>query len=142
MGQASRDFFSNAVRDKALFVANVHPGRIAADVGCGTGFITEGLVQRGLKVIAVDGSEAMLSQMKQKFAGRDQIDYRLGEAGSLPIQDEAVDYTFANMYLHHVEDPPKAIKEMARICRPGGTLVITDLDEHRSEFLKIEHNDS
>ena len=60
-------FFSKTVRDKALSVANVHPGRIAADIGCGTGFITEGLVQIGLKVIAVDGSQAMLSEMKQKL---------------------------------------------------------------------------
>jgi len=134
-------FFSRAVKDKALSVANVHPGRIAADIGCGTGFITEGLVQRGLKIIAVDGSEVMLSEMKQKFAGLDLIDYRLGEAGRLPIQDETVDYAFANMYLHHVEVPPDAIKEMTRILKPGGILVITDLDEHRFEFLKREHND-
>ena len=131
-----KSFFSKAVRDKGLSVANVHPGQIAADIGCGTGFITEGLVQRGLKIIAVDGSKVMLSEMKQKFAGLDLIDYRQGEAGSLPIQDETVDYAFANMYLHHVEVPPDAIKEMARILKPGGMLVITDLDEHSFEFLK------
>jgi len=74
-------FFSKAVRDKAFAVANLQEGRIAADIGCGTGFITEGLVQRGLSVIAVDGSQNMLSEMKQKFAGLDLIDYRLGEAG-------------------------------------------------------------
>lgn len=134
-------FFKEAVRDKALSVANVHRDRIAADIGCGTGFITEGLVQRGLKVIAVDGSLAMLSEMKQKFAGSDLIDYRQGEACSLPIQDETVDYAFANMYLHHVDIPPAAIKEMARVLKPGGLLVITDLDEHHFEFLKKEHSD-
>jgi ubiquinone/menaquinone biosynthesis C-methylase UbiE len=134
-------FFSGAVRDKALSIANVREGGVAADIGCGTGFITEGLVQRGLAVIAVDGSEAMLSQMMQKFAGLDQIEYRLGEAGSLPIQDETVDYAFANMYLHHVENPPEAIKEMAKILKPGGMLLITDLDTHCFEFLRREHND-
>ena len=138
-------FFSKAVRDKALSVAIVQPGRIAADIGCGTGFITEGLVQKGLKVIAIDSSQNMLSEMKQKFAGllagQDLIEYRLGEAGSLPIQDETVDYAFANMYLHHVELPPEAIKEMARILKPEGILVITDLDCHSFEFLKREHND-
>ena len=124
------------MRDRALAVANVHEDRIAADIGCGTGFITEGLVQRGLSVIAVDGSEAMLSQMKQKFACMNLIDYRLGEAGSLPIQDQTVDYAFANMYLHHVDVPPEAIREMARILKPGGVLVITDLDVHGFEFLR------
>jgi ubiquinone/menaquinone biosynthesis C-methylase UbiE len=73
----------------------------------------------------------MLSQMRQKFSGQDSIDYRLGEAGSLPIPDGTVDYAFANMYLHHVEAPAQAILEMARIIKPGGILVITDLDIRR-----------
>ncbi|MFB3764741.1 MAG: class I SAM-dependent methyltransferase [Methanotrichaceae archaeon] len=134
-------FFSEAVREKALFVADAKPGKIAADIGCGTGFITEGLVQRGLKVIAVDGSQAMLSEMKMKFSGIGSIDYRLGESGMLPIQDGILDFAFANMYLHHVEAPDKAIKEMARALKPGGKLVVTDLDEHDFEFLRREHSD-
>jgi ubiquinone/menaquinone biosynthesis C-methylase UbiE len=134
-------FFSDAVREKAFSVADVQPGRIAADLGAGTGFVTEGLVQRGLKVIAVDQSEAMLGEMKRKFQGVDTIDYRLGEAESLPIDDESVDYVFANMYLHHVEEPPGAIGEMVRVLKPGGRIAITDLDEHNFEFLSAEQND-
>jgi len=66
-------------------------------------------------VIAVDQSEAMLTEMKKKFVSFDGIDYRVGEAKNLPIPDETVDYAFANMYLHHVESPLGAIKEMVRI---------------------------
>lgn len=137
-----KGFFSSTVRDKALSIAKVQSGYLAADIGCGTGFITEGLTKSGLRVIAVDRSQAMLSEMKSKFAGKENmIDYRLGESSELPITDEAVDYAFANMYLHHVENPPVAIKEMARILKPGGVLVITDLDEHSHEFLRHAHND-
>lgn len=134
-------FFSETVREKALAVAGVQPGRLAADIGAGTGFITEGLVQKGVAVIAVDQSEAMLAEMRKKFGNVDEIDYRLGEAESLPIPGEAVDYAFANMYLHHVEAPPEAIKEMGRVLKPGGKLVVTDLDEHAFEFLRVEHHD-
>lgn len=134
-------FFSEAVRDKAFSVASVQAGRVAADVGAGTGFVTEGLLRRGLQVIAVDQSEAMLAEMRRKFAGVEGIDYRVGDAGNLPIPDEAVDYAFANMYLHHVESPLEAIKEMVRALKPGGKLVITDLDEHEFEFLRVEHHD-
>ena len=129
-------FFSKKVRDKAISVADVLPGQIAAYIECGTGFILEGLIQRDQKVIAVDRSQAMLSEMKQKFADIDLIDYRLGEASSLPIQDETVDYAFANMYLHHVEVSLQAIIEMVRILKPGGRVVITDLDEHGYEFFE------
>jgi len=135
------NFFSDSVREKALSIAELHRGKIAADIGAGTGFITEGLVRKGLHVIAVDQSEAMLAEMKKKLAHYDAIDYRIGEAESLPVSDEAVDYVFANMYLHHVESPLKAIKEMVRILKPGSKLVITDLNEHPFEFLKGEHQD-
>lgn len=134
-------FFSESVREKAFSIAEVQEGKIAADIGAGTGFITEGLVRKGLQVIAVDQSEAILAEMNKKLAQYDGIDYRIGEAESLPISDKAVDYVFANMCLHHVESPLKAIKEMVRILKPGGKLVITDLDEHTFEFLKYEHHD-
>jgi ubiquinone/menaquinone biosynthesis C-methylase UbiE len=134
-------FFSEAVREKALAIAGVQSGRLAADLGSGTGFITEGLIQKGLKVIAIDQSEAMLAEMRRKFTDLEGIEYRVGEAEDLPIPDETVDYVFANMYLHHVESPLKAIREMIRILKPGGRLVITDLDEHIFEFLRVEHHD-
>ena len=131
-------FFSEEVRETAYRVADVQRGKQAADIGAGTGFVTEGLVKRGLEVIAVDRSEAMLAQLKKKFQG---LRCRRGEAEDLPVVDEAVDYVFANMYLHHVEEPPSAIREMTRILKKGGRLVITDLDEHNFEFLRKEHHD-
>ena len=136
-----QSFFSEDIREKAFSVAGVKKGMIAADIGAGSGFITEGLIGKSLKVIAVDQSEAMLVEMRKKFSGAEGIEYRLGEAEKLPIPDEAVDYVFANMYIHHVESLPKAIKEMVRILKPGGELVITDMDEHEFEFLKEEHHD-
>ncbi|MDP4090782.1 MAG: class I SAM-dependent methyltransferase [Bacillota bacterium] len=136
-----KGFFSEAVREKACDMAAVKEGQLAADIGAGTGFVTEGLLQRGLKVIAVDQSPEMLEKMRQKFKDFDVVDYRLGEAENLPIDNDSVDYAMANMYLHHVEDPLAAIKEMVRILKPGGKLVITDLDEHNHEFLRVEQQD-
>lgn len=127
------------------------PGaQVAADIGAGTGFITEGLVRRGLRVIAVDQSERILEEMKKKFSHQqgihslshtNGINYVAGEAENLPIANEAADYVFANMLLHHVESPQKAIQEMARILKPGGKLVVTDLEEHPFEHLREEHHD-
>ena len=83
----------------------------------------------------------MLEEMKRKFGEGGAVEYRIGEAESLPLDDGSVDYVFANMYLHHVESPPAAIREMARILKPGGRLVITDLDRHDFDFLRTEHCD-
>jgi len=136
-----QSFFSEDVREKVFSVAGVKKGKIAADIGAGSGFISEGLIGKGLKVIAVDQSEAMLVEMRKKFSSAEGIEYRLGEAEKLPIPDDAVDYVFANMYIHHVESPQEAIKEMVRILKPGSELVITDMDEHEFKFLKEEHHD-
>ncbi|HXG34617.1 MAG TPA: class I SAM-dependent methyltransferase [Bryobacteraceae bacterium] len=139
--QMRASFFSEAVREKACEAAQIVPGRLAADLGAGTGFITEALLDRGLRVIAVDQSPTMLQVLRSKFPGHPALDCRLGRDTALPIGTGEVDYAFANMYLHHVESPPAAIREMARILKPGGTLVITDLDEHDFEFLRTEQHD-
>lgn len=136
-----QSFFSEAVREKALVTAGVQAGQLAADIGAGSGFITAGLLGRQLRVIAVDQSEAMLAEMGRKFAAVGQVDYRLGQAETLPLADGEVDYAFANMYLHHVESPGEAIKEMVRTLKPGGKLVISDLGEHNFEFLAREQYD-
>jgi ubiquinone/menaquinone biosynthesis C-methylase UbiE len=134
-------FFSEAVRERAFYAAGAVAGKIAADIGAGSGFVTEGLLKRGLRVIAVDRSAAMLEEMNKKFGEGSAVEYRIGEAESLPLEDGSADYVFANMVLHHVESPPAAIREMARILKPGGRLIITDLDCHDFEFLRTEHCD-
>lgn len=136
-----QNFFPEALREKAYSVAQVKKGELAADIGSGTGFLTEGLLQKGLSVIAVDRSEEMLAQMKEKFKDFHGVSYRQGEAEHLPIENDFVDYALANMYLHHVETPLRAIREMVRIVKAGGKVVITDLDEHNHEFLRTEHHD-
>ena len=139
--QMRASFFSEAVRDQAIAAAAVQPGKLAADIGAGTGFVTEGLVKLGVRVVAVDQSEAMLAELQRKFAAGSGLDVRVGSGEAIPIADGSVDYVFANMYLHHMEEPQRAISEMARILRRSGTLVITDLDEHKVEFLQTEHHD-
>ncbi len=134
-------FFSDRIREKAYDLVDIEAGKLAADIGAGTGFITTGLIQRGLSVVAVDQSEQMLAEMSAKFAGIPGIEYRVGQAEELPIADNAVDYVFANMYLHHVERPPIAIEEMARILRVGGKLAITDMKTHNFQFLRTDHHD-
>lgn len=136
-----QSFFSESVREKIYQVAEVEKGRTAADLGAGTGFITEGLIKNGVNVIAVDQSIAMLQKLEEKFLSSGLVKCLNGEAENLPIEDNSVDYAMANMYLHHVETPLAAIREMVRILKPGGKVVITDLDEHSFEFLKTEQHD-
>jgi C_GCAxxG_C_C family probable redox protein len=137
-------FFPEAVRAHALALARVRAGRTAADLGAGTGFVTQALLEAGLTVFAVDRSPEMLAGLRARFPAAAQAG-RLtaleGEAHRLPLPDASVDHAFANMLLHHVDDPARAIAEMTRILRPGGRLVLTDLDAHTHQYLVDEHHD-
>jgi ubiquinone/menaquinone biosynthesis C-methylase UbiE len=134
------EFFSETVRDHALKLANVQAGQVVADVGAGSGFLTEALLAAGANVIAIDQSPAMLDVMREKFSGL-AATYKVGTSENLQLPDHSVDHALANMYLHHVERPLLAIQEMVRIIKPGGALVITDLDSHDYEFLREEQHD-
>jgi ubiquinone/menaquinone biosynthesis C-methylase UbiE len=135
-----RGFFSERVREAALDALAPARGERAADVGAGTGFVTEALLGRGVAVIAVDESPRMLEVLRNKL-GAKGVDCRVSSGLALPIETASVDYALANMYLHHVFSPAKAVAEMVRILRPGGRLAITDLDRHEFSFLREEHHD-
>jgi ubiquinone/menaquinone biosynthesis C-methylase UbiE len=135
-----RAFFGEGVRRASIEAARVGPGMIVADVGTGTGFLAELALDAGARVIGVDISDAMLAQATSRFAGR-PFEARQGDTAALPLQPEEVDAVLGNMVLHHAEDPPAAIREMARALKPGGTLVITDADSHTHEWLRTEQHD-
>jgi ubiquinone/menaquinone biosynthesis C-methylase UbiE len=89
----------------------------------------------------VDGSAAMVEQLRKRFADASGLIVSHGDGESLPLDGGSVDYCVSNMFLHHVENPRAAIKEMFRVLRPGGRVAITDLDSHSFAFLLREHHD-
>src|SRR5947208_4310317 len=138
--QMRRTFFGECVRDGAIRAANINSSAVVADVGTGTGFIAEGVLATGARVIGIDSSEGMLAQVRSRFADK-RFEAREGDIESLPLGADEVDAVLANMVLHHAERPAEAIREMARALKPGGMLVITDADEHHEEWLRTEQHD-
>jgi len=135
-----RTFFGDGVRRAAIAAANIGPGMLVADVGTGTGFLAELALEAGARVIGIDISDGMLAQVTSRFGNR-LFEARPGDIAALPLETGEVDAVLANMVLHHAEDPPSAIREMARALKPGGTLVITDADTHTHEWLRTEQHD-
>jgi arsenite methyltransferase len=134
-------YFREAVRDAAIARAYLRPEMVVADVGSGTGFVAAGLAPLVAKIYAVDGSAAMLEAGRENLAGFSNVEQRLADGATLPFEDATLDAVFANMYLHHCPDPQAAIKEMVRVLKPGGRLVITDMDRHEHEWLREEMAD-
>ena len=139
--QISAGYFGKAVREAAIAKAYLRPEMAVADVGAGTGFVAAGLAPLVKRVYAVDGSTAMLEVAKKNLSTFSNVEYHLAGGASLPFPADSLDAVFANMYLHHAADPLAAIREMTRVLRPGGRLVITDMDAHPYAWLKDEMAD-
>jgi arsenite methyltransferase len=135
------DYFTQALRETAIRKAYLHPGMTVADVGAGTGFISLGLAPLVKHVHVIDGSAPMLDKAHRNLADFDNVEFHKADALSLPLPGASVDAVFANMLLHHCPDPLAALREMVRILRPGGRLVITDMDLHTHEWLKEDMAD-
>jgi len=134
-------YFSDAVREAAIAAAFLRPEMVVADVGCGTGFMAEGLASRVRQVLGLDASPAMLAIAQAKLASYTNIVWCQSEGERLALHDASVDAVFANMFLHHCPDPLAAIREMVRILRPGGRLLITDLEAHEYTWFREEMAD-
>lgn len=129
-------FFTEEMRDAAIDRAQVPPNAVVADVGTGTGFVLAGLLQQAHTLVGFDSSPEMLAVARANFAGQDHVTFLHMHDDRLPAADGRFDAVFANMYLHHVDDPETAVREMARLLKPGGKLVITDLDTHDQDWMR------
>ncbi len=119
----------------------IDPGLIVADVGTGTGILAAELAALGLHVIGVDNSSRMLDAARAKLEADDllgRVELRRGEAHRLPIDDAEVDAAFAHMVLHYLPSPGEALRDMARIVRPGGRVVVVDFLQHEHEWMRQE----
>ncbi len=134
-------YFTEAVRESAFAKAYLHPSMAAADVGAGTGFIAAGLAPLVQHVHVIDGSSEMIAIARKNLTAFDNVTFHTADGLSLPLPDGSLDAVFANMYLHHCPDPLASIREMARLLKPGGRLVITDMDSHQHKWLKTEMAD-
>ncbi len=129
-------FFTEAMRDAAIARARLPEHAAVADVGTGTGFMLAGLLDKAVELVGFDESREMLTIARRNFSPFNQVKFQEAEGQQLPVEDDRFDAVFANMYLHHVPDPPAAIAEMARILKPGGKLIITDLDSHDQAWMQ------
>ena len=132
-------FGDDALRSRAV-TRLIAPGLRVVDVGTGTGILAGELARLGLSVIAVDHSPRMLDAARAKFAeeGLVGVELRQGEAGALPIETGSVDAAFAHMVLHYLPSPADAIREMARVVRPGGVVIAVDFVRHEHEWMRDE----
>ena len=143
----SQEFFSSSagqwdkLRDE-LFGDRFHLSALAAfadaewvvgDLGCGTGQVSAAIARFVARVVAVDGSAAMLQAAKRRLHGVSNVELRRGDLEALPIDAARLDAATLMLVLHHVAEPQRALTEVARVLKPGGRVVVVDMLPHDRE---------
>lgn len=106
-------------------------GERVLDIGCGPGFLCAELLQEvGFKgsIVGVDSSTAMLNLAESRCDGHDNVEFRQADATALPVDDSSFDAAVCVQVLEYVADVKAALSEMYRVLRPGGRVVVWDVD--------------
>src|SRR5258708_3484026 len=104
-------------------------GMIVLDVACGAAHASEVAAPHVRQVIGIDLTPALLALGADRLraAGITNVLLQEGHAAALPFVDESFDLVFCRTALHHFPHPEQCVAEMARVCRPGGRVVVSDM---------------
>lgn len=111
------------------------PAIIIADLGAGEGLISQLLARRAKQVWCIDNSPRMV-EVGTELAKKNNLDnlgYKLGDIENVPLKDNSVDLAILSQALHHAQHPQTAVQEAYRIIKPGGQILVLDLNEHTFE---------
>ena len=119
--------------DSAAYLApRLAAGQAVLDIGCGPGTITADLAERVAPgtVTAIDAAAEVLAEAREVAAARglDNLLFAVADVHALPYPDDSFDVVHAHQVLQHVSDPVQALREMRRVCRPGGIVAARDAD--------------
>ena len=126
------DLFGERFHLSAL-TAFADPEWTVGDFGCGTGQMSAALAPFVGRVIAVDGSAAMLQAAKKRLQGLENVELRRGDLEALPVDDGRLDAATLVLVLHHLAEPERALAEVFRVLKPGGQLLVVDMQPHDRE---------
>lgn len=122
----------NATNSAGYLLSHLKPGMSLLDIGCGPGTITAdlaALVAPG-RVTALEINSEVLDLARQEAIARGHhtIDFVVANVNALQFPDETFDVVHAHQVLQHIPDPVAALREMRRVCKPGGLVAARDSD--------------
>ena len=124
------DIFVNVINRKThrelrrIVAGLIEPDDRVLECACGTGLLSEVIVGRCRRLTATDFSEKMLAKAEKKCARFDNVSFCFADVTALGYPDGCFDKVVAGNVIHLLDDPLKALKELNRVCRHGGTLII------------------
>jgi len=120
--------WNERMRSEALDWLDIEAGDRVLDVGCGTGFATEGILEYTDEVHALDQSPHQLEKAYAKFGKRGPVQFAMGDAERLPYADDTFDVVWSSGSIEYWPNPVDALEECRRITKPGGQVLIVGPD--------------
>ena len=120
--------WNEEMRDEALEWFGIESGDRVLDVGCGTGFATEGLLEYTDDVWGLDQSAHQLERAFSKFGKRGPVQFYRGDAERLPFADDTFDAYWSSGSIEYWPDPVAALREARRVTKPGGPVLVVGPD--------------
>ena len=117
-------FWTVSMRETALDLFNITPTDMILDVGCGTGFGTEGLLNRTKNIYGLDQSIHQLNKAHKKFSTLHPLPLCLGDAENLPFSDDTFDAAWSSGSIEYWPNPIETLSEIRRTVKPGGKVLI------------------
>jgi ubiquinone/menaquinone biosynthesis C-methylase UbiE len=109
-------------------LAGAAPGRRALDVACGPGLLTLALAEAGAETTGVDATDALLALARAEAERRGlSVAFGAADATALDLPSAHFDVVTCRAAFHHFPEPARVLAEMARVAKPGGTLLVADL---------------
>lgn len=138
-----RGYYDESVINQLNEMKLLKSGITVLDLGAGDGYLSRAVAGSVKKVIAVDISGEMLRELEKKAGeeGIANIETLESDCCDMPVLSSSIDLVCANMFLHHIEEPELAIKEMKRVLKSGGKVFLADLKEHSNSELKERMHD-
>jgi demethylmenaquinone methyltransferase/2-methoxy-6-polyprenyl-1,4-benzoquinol methylase len=128
--------WNEAMRTEAIDMLDLGPDDCVLDVGCGTGFGTEGLLQETEHVHGLDQSVHQLEQAWAKLGKHDPVAFTRGDAERLPYQENSFDALWSSGSIEYWPNPVSALEEFRRVVKPGGPVLVVGPDQPNSELLR------
>jgi ubiquinone/menaquinone biosynthesis C-methylase UbiE len=110
---------------------HLRPGLEVLDIGCGPGSLTVDLARAVVpgRVVGIDSSADVLDTARAAAAAAGvELDLRTGDVYALDVPDGSFDVVHAHQGLQHLDDPVAALRELRRVCRPGGVVAVREVD--------------
>jgi len=106
------------------------------DVGCGTGFGTEGLLEHATDVHGLDQSVHQMEKAFGKFGKHDRVNFYRGDAERLPFKNDAFDVVWSSGSIEYWPDPVAGLSELRRVAKPGGQVLVVGPDYPHNPVLQ------